>query len=123
MARRYSGSKGKSGSTKPSKYVKKTWVRYTPKEVELLILKMAKEGKSSSEIGLVLRDTYGIPRARDVVGKKILQILSEKKLISQVPEDVMALIRKEVAVRKHIDANKMDETAKRGLHLTSSKIK
>jgi len=72
MARIYSRRKGKSGSKKPIKKVLPTWVRYKAKEVELLIIKLAKEGKPLAEIGLILRDTYGIPSTRLLTNKKII---------------------------------------------------
>lgn len=123
MARMYSRKKGKSGSKKPIKKVIKPWVRYKPKEIELLIAKFAKEGKTSSQIGLYLRDTYGIPDAKVVTGKSITLILKEKNLLQKIPEDLMALIKKNISIRKHLEANKKDETANRGLILTESKIR
>jgi len=117
MARMYSRKHGKSGSKKPIKKVLPVWLRYKPNEVELLIAKFAKEGKNSSEIGILLRDTYGIPDVRTLCKKKISQILKEKNLTSEIPDDLLALIRKSVAVRKHLETNHKDETAKRGLIL------
>ena len=99
------------------------WLRYKPQEVELLIAKFAKEGKSSSELGIILRDTYGIPDVRLLCKKKISQILKEKKLAQEIPDDLLALIRRSVAVRKHLETNHKDETAKRGIILTESKVK
>ena len=52
MARMHSRKKGQSGSKKPLKKEKPTWIRYKPAEIELLIVKLAKEGKTSSEIGI-----------------------------------------------------------------------
>tara|TARA_B100001964_G_C14249344_1_gene609085 strand:+ start:89 stop:544 length:456 start_codon:yes stop_codon:yes gene_type:complete len=123
MARMYSRKHGKSGSKKPVKKTLPVWLSYKPEEVELLIAKLAKEGKSSSEIGIVLRDTYGISDVRLLCKKKIFQILEEKKIAPELPDDLMALIRKSVAVRKHLETNHIDETAKRGLILTESSIK
>ena len=123
MARRYSKKHGKSGSKKPIKKTLPVWLRYKPKEVELLIAKLAKEEKNSSEIGIILRDTYGIPDVRTLCKKKISQILKEKKIAPEVPDDLTALIRKSVEIRKHMGTNSKDETAKRGLTLTESKIK
>ena len=119
----YSRKHGKSGSKKPVKKALPVWLRYKPEEVELLIAKLAKEGKNSSEIGIVLRDTYGISDVRILCKKKIFQILEEKKIAPELPDDLMALIRKSVAVRKHLETNHTDETAKRGLILTESSIK
>ena len=83
MARRYSGKKGKSGSKKPIKKHKLTWIRYSNKEIEQLIIKLAKQGKSQSEVGMVLRDTYGVPSVRDLLKKKLHEILKENKLLPE----------------------------------------
>jgi small subunit ribosomal protein S15 len=123
MARKYSGARGKSGSTKPSKKITPTWIQHKPKEIELLIVKLAKEGKSPSAIGLQLRDTYGVPDVKVATGKSITTIMKEKSLQKEIPEDLMALIRRAVLLRKHLGENKHDMSAKRGLLLTESKIK
>lgn len=122
MARMYSRKKGKSGSKKPLKKTKKVWLRYSDKEVEQLIIKLAKQENTQSKIGIILRDTYGVPDVRNVLNKKIGKILEENKLKSQLPEDLMALIRKELTIVKHMEGNKKDMTAKRGLQLTETKI-
>jgi len=122
MARMHSRAKGKHGSTKPAKLVKPSWSPLKPKEIEMLVVKYAKEGKGQSKIGLYLRDEYGLPSVKVVTGKSVKQILSEKGLIPEIPEDVMALMRKAVLIRKHLDGNKGDMTAKRGLQLAESKI-
>ena len=118
----HSRDKGKSGSTRPSKLVKPTWIRYNEKEVIMIIEKLTKEGYKPSMIGMILRDTYGIPSVRLVTGKKITQILEEKGLKPKLPEDLVALMRKAVNIRKHMEKNKQDMSAKRGLQLTESKI-
>jgi len=51
------------------------------------------------------------------------KILEEKKLLPELPEDLMAMMRKAVIIRKHMEANKQDMTALRGLQFTESKIK
>ncbi|MFP4524266.1 MAG: 30S ribosomal protein S15 [Candidatus Woesearchaeota archaeon] len=122
MARMHSRDKGVSGSTKPSKLAAPSWLQYKPKEVELLIVKYAKEGKSPSQIGMYLRDEYGIPDVKLVTQKSIARILVDKGLAPEVPEDMMALIRKAVLLRKHLEDNRQDQSGKRGLRLTESKI-
>lgn len=119
----HSRKRGKSGSKKPLIKKKPVWVRYKPKEIEFLITKLAKEEKTTSQIGLILRDTYGIPDVKTVAGKTISNILKEKNLLPEIPEDLMALIRKLVLIRKHIDKYHKDMFALRGLQLTESKIK
>ena len=123
MARMHSRAKGKSGSSKPVKKVVPGWLKYTAKEVELLVVKYAKEEMKTSLIGLHLRDQYGIPSVKTVTGKSISQILKEKKLEPELPEDLMALIRKSVLLTKHLEMNKKDYSSKRGLQLTNSKIR
>jgi len=123
MARMHSRKRGKSGSKKPVKKVLPVWLRYEPKEVELIMAKLAKDGKNASEIGTLLRDTYGIPDVRLLFKKKISSILKEKNIAPEVPDDLTSLIRKSVGTRKHIENNRKDQTAKRGLTLTESKIK
>lgn len=122
MARIYSRGKGKAGSTKPSKTSKHTWITYGPKEIEMLIVKLAKE-KTPSQIGLFLRDSYGIPDVKAVIGKSVTEVLKEKNVLPEVPEDLMALMRTTVKIRKHLEDNKHDMTAKRGLIIAESKIK
>lgn len=122
MARMHSGSKGKSGSTKPIKKVP-SWIRYKEKEIEKLIIKSSKAGKTASEIGMILRDTYGINNIKAVAGKKITQILQSNSLLKALPEDLTALIRKYRDIKKHLEKNKLDNTTQRGLQLTESKIR
>ena len=122
MARMHSGARGKSRSTKPSNPSKPSWLTQSPKETELLVVKYAKEGKSLSQIGILLRDEYGIPSVKLITGKSVLQILTEKDLRTDIPEDLMALIKKVVLIKKHQEENKKDMTAVRGLKLTESKI-
>ena len=123
MARMYSRKKGKSGSNKPVKKLKPVWLRYGSKETEQIVIKLAKAGKTASEIGIILRDSYGIPSVRLITKKKIAQILEKDNLTPKLPYDLSALIKKEVAIMKHMDVNKKDMTAKRGLVLTDSKIR
>jgi small subunit ribosomal protein S15 len=122
MARMYSRAHGKSGSTKPTEKKAPSWMRYKPAEIEKLIIKLSKAGKTASQIGLYLRDSYGIPDVRTITNKKITKTLEENKLLREIPEDLMALMRRNIEVRKHLEKNHKDMTAKRGLEITASKI-
>jgi len=123
MARMYSRARGKSGSKRPLTKVKPTWIRLKPKEIELLVVKLAKEGNSPSKIGTILRDTYGVPSVKLLTNKKITAILEEKKISKKLPEDLLALIKRVSNLKKHLEENKKDMTALRGLQITESKIK
>jgi small subunit ribosomal protein S15 len=122
MARMHSRDKGKSGSSKPAKRVP-SWAPFKGKEVEKLVLKYAKAGKDSSEIGMILRDSYGINSVKALTEKKIGQILKENNLQPELPEDLLNLIKKLIDVKTHFEKNKQDMTSKRGVLLTSSKIR
>jgi small subunit ribosomal protein S15 len=58
-----------------------------------------------------------------VCKESISSILWKKKMLPKLPEDLTALLRRIVEIRKHIEANKKDETSKHGLTLTESKIR
>ncbi len=122
MGRMHSGKKGKSGSKRPL-VSNATWVRYQSKEVELLITKLAKEGLTSAQIGVVLRDSYGIPDIRSLINKDLTEFLREKDLLSKLPEDVVSLNKTVNSLKKHLELNKHDMNAVRGLSLAESKIK
>ena len=121
MARMYSRSKGKHGSKRPLN-PSFSWVKYTQKEIEQLIIKLAKSEKTPAQIGLILRDSYGIPDIRKLAGKKVKKILEENKIKAKIPEELTALIKSEINLEKHLGKNKHDQVAKRGLILTESKI-
>ena len=122
MARMYSKARGVSGSKKPVKKTNPPWQRYGQKEVELLIAKLAKTGKTPSQIGLFLRDAYGIPNTRIVTGKKITAVMKEKNILPKLPEDMRALVKRLLIITRHLERNSHDETGHRGLILTQSKL-
>jgi len=122
MAKMHSRDKGKSRSKKPAKKIP-SWAPYKGKEVEKLVVKFAKADKSTSEIGMILRDTYGINSVRALTDKKITGILKENKIVKELPEDLLNLIKKLIHVKTHLEKNRQDQTAKRGYQLTSSKIR
>ncbi len=123
MARMHARRHGKSRSVKPAQPKQHDWIRYDAQEVEMLIVKLAKDGKSSAEIGLILRDVYGIPDARVILGKKIGRVLKEKGLAPEIPDDLRALIRRAIRVRAHLEEHRKDVWSKRGLQLIESKIR
>ena len=118
MARMHSRKHGKHGSKKPIGRGKPEWLTYDLDEAERLIKKLDKEGKTSSQIGFILRDQYGIPDIR-CFDKKMTQI-TEKK---EVPEDIYNLMSQVVNLHRHLNENKHDSTSKRALELLESKIR
>ncbi|MBI5148489.1 30S ribosomal protein S15 [Candidatus Pacearchaeota archaeon] len=96
------------------------WLKRTEEEVEALVLKMANQGMSAEKIGLALRDTYGTPSST-ILTKKISKILKEKG-IKQQPQDLANLVKNADKLKKHLEKNKKDITARRGLQLTEANI-
>ena len=121
MAKMHSRKKGRAGSKKPIASAK--WVEYKDKEVERLVIKLRKEGLQLAGIGRLLRDQYGIPSVRQITGKTVARILEENNLLSQLPDDLLNLLKRAVSVRDHLAKNKKDYTSKHGLELLESKIR
>ncbi len=123
MARMHSRKKGKSGSKKPASKENPKWVEFSAEEITEAIVNLANSGHSPSEIGLVLRDQYGVPDIKAATGKSVQQILREKELLDEIPEDLMNLVKRSVHLREHMAENTKDYSAKRGYQLTVSKIR
>jgi len=116
--------KGKSGSTHMiSRDKHPEWSALNPREVESHIIELAKAGKSTSEIGMILRDQYAVPDIKVSTGKKLYRILEENNIKSEIPEDLRNLIGTALQLKKHLDVHKKDLKNKRNLHLTESKIR
>lgn len=103
--------------------VKPEWLEYSNEEIEELILKLKKEGNSTSMMGVILRDQYGIPDVKLITGLKITQILEKHNQGLEYPEDLMNLIRKAVNIRDHLKENPKDLHTRRGLRIVESKIR
>jgi len=99
------------------------WIMYSNEEIEEMILKFNREGKSTSEIGIILRDQYGIPKVKDVTGERITEILKRNNQAGDYPEDLMNLIRRAVNIRDHLEENPKDLHSKRGLTIIESRIR
>ncbi|MCZ3365670.1 MULTISPECIES: 30S ribosomal protein S15 [Methanobacterium] len=103
--------------------IKPEWVEYSTEEIEELILKLTKEGNSTSKIGIILRDQYGIPDVKLITGQKITKILEKHDQGLEYPEDLMNLIRRAVNIREHLEENPKDLHTRRGLRIIESKIR
>ncbi len=123
MARLHARKRGKAGSKRPSTKTPPKWVRYKKNEIEKLVIKLAKEGNSTSMIGLTLRDQFGVPSVEKITNKTISEIMKENNLYPKLPEDLFNLLEQAVNLRNHLEKNKKDYTSKRGLELLESKIR
>ncbi|HJX50361.1 hypothetical protein A3K73_08905 [Candidatus Pacearchaeota archaeon RBG_13_36_9] len=95
------------------------WLKFSEKDTEAIVVKLAKQGLTSEKIGLELRDTYGIPTTR-ITGKKIGQILRENGLYQDTT--AVNLEKKHQAIAEHLKKNKQDKRAKLALTIISARI-
>ncbi len=110
----------KKAKEKETKEVKEPKVKI---DVVKKIVELHNDGLSASKIGLVLRDEFNIYNIKKYSGKSISEILEENKLQSDIPEDLLDLLKRVVKLLKHMKSNKSDTTAKRGYQITVSKIR
>jgi small subunit ribosomal protein S15 len=123
MARLYAKRKGKSGSRRPQVKESPAWVQLKKDEIESLIVKLSGTGLASAQIGLKLRDSYGVPDVRLATGKTVVKIMKEKGVKIDIPEDVTSLMKKAVHLQTHLKANPADLSNKRSLGLVESRIR
>ena len=116
--------KGIASSSLPYKRSPPSWLMktVTPADVEQHCCKLAKKGLTPSQIGVILRDSHGIPQVKSVTGQKILRLLKKNGLAPSIPEDLYCLIKKAVSIRKHLEKNRPDKDSKFRLILIESKI-
>ena len=123
MAKMHTRRKGQAGSTKPIRTEPPKWSNTNKDEIESTIQQLATSGTSSSKIGMILRDRYGVPDVTLVTGKKIVTIMKEKNIIQKVPEDIHNIIISVLELNKHIIKNPKDVHNKRSLNNKISKIR
>ena len=123
MARMHSRKKGKSRSHKPPIRIVPRWLEMKKDDVEKIVIELAKKGYSSATIGIILRDQYGVPDVKTIVGKSITQIMKENNLYPQYPEDLINLFRRAVNLHDHLLKHKKDKVSKKGFENLVSKIR
>lgn len=99
-----------------------SWVQLSADDLTAQIVKLAKKGCHPSQIGVILRDNFGIPQVKGVTGSSILRVLKKEGLGPEIPEDLYHLIKKAVNVRKHLEKFRQDKDAKFRLILIESRI-
>eukprot|EP00741_Cyanophora_paradoxa_P001421 tig00000489_g1374.t1 len=122
MGRMHSFGKGMSSSALPYKRTPPSWLKISSGDVVDHVSKLAKKGFTPSQIGVILRDSHGIAQVRSVTGSKILRILKANGMAPDLPEDLYYLIKKAVAIRKHLERNRKDRDSKFRLILVEARI-
>jgi small subunit ribosomal protein S15 len=123
MARMHARRKGKSSSTKPFRTAKPEWLEVDRKEIVDLIVDLYNKGHTTSMIGIELRDLHGIPDVKTAIGMSMYEILKDKGVEMDYPEDLTNLMRKAVRMHRHMVENHKDVHNKRALQLTEAKIR
>lgn len=111
-----------SSSAKPYSRQAPAWFKSTPEAVIEQTIKYARKGYTPSQIGVALRDAHGVPQSSIITGSSLLRILKANGLAPEIPEDLYFLIKKAVAVRKHLETNRKDKDSKFRLILIESRI-
>ena len=122
MGRLHTHNHGKAHSTRPMESKFSSWVKQDPKEIEELVIKYAKDGNTSSQIGIKLRDQHAIPLVKPIINKTISDILDQNDLKSEIPEDLNNIVIKAVGLQKHLKSNKNDRRNIRSLELIEAKV-
>ena len=124
MARMHSGGKGQSGSTRPFISTPPKWSETDKDSIESLILKYSSEGKSTSEIGIILRDQHAVPDVKLATGERISAIIARNGMNPSYPEDMMNLMRQAQRIIDHLESgNRKDIHNRRQLELTESRLR
>ncbi|XP_047003828.1 40S ribosomal protein S13 [Schistocerca americana] len=122
MGRMHAPGKGISQSALPYRRSVPNWLKLKDEDVREQISKLARKGLTPSQIGVILRDSHGVAQVRFVSQNKILRIMKAMSLAPDLPEDLYYLIKKAVAIRKHLERNRKDKDSKFRLILVESRI-
>ena len=122
MGRMHTHNHGKAHSIRPIELKKPDWVKMEPKEIEELMIKYAKDGMTSSMIGIKLRDQHAIPLVKPIINKSISDVLKENELTPEIPEDLNNIVLKAINLQKHLKDNKSDSRNVRSLELIEAKV-
>jgi len=123
MARMHTRRKGSSRSRPPFLSTPPEWCDMSKEELEKHVLRLYGNGVPPTMIGLTLRDQYGVPSVKPILGTKLTRYLKENAEVSEIPEDLANLMRKAIGMRKHLASNKKDHHNRRWLQLTENKIR
>ena len=122
MGRMHTHNHGKAHSIRPIELKKPDWIKMESKEIEELIVKYAKDGMTSSMIGIKLRDQHAIPLVKPIINKSISDVLKENELTPEIPEDLNNIVLKAINLQKHLKDNKSDSRNIRSLELIEANV-
>jgi small subunit ribosomal protein S15 len=97
-------------------------VNHSQDEIVAGIAKLAKAGLGPSQIGLRLRDEYGVPSAKTFLGKSLTDTLADVKSGQPIPEDLHRLVERAAKLKDHLAKHHADRKNVRSLELLEAKI-
>lgn len=100
------------------KHPKPVWLKMTEEEMKKLILELS-ERNQPAQIGLILRDQYGVPTTK-VFGKKLSAYLKEAGKNEFF--EVKNIERKVDKIKEHMKNNGQDKKAKHKFQKANSKL-
>jgi len=100
-----------------------TWVNISHSDIKSIVLKLYNEdGLTASQIGIILRDEYGVPLVKPILGKTITDVLKENGVKQDMPESLDRLVKKALGLQRHLRTHNSDRRNVRSLELIESKI-
>ena len=96
----------------PEKRETPAWITLKQADVEKLVLQLHDEGNAPAKSGLILRDRYGIPKAK-LFGKRITRILAQAA--RPLPSTRLLVQEKVKKLETHLVRHKHDGSAQRSL--------
>ena len=106
---------------RPYPLTKPEWATTTQEELVAQAVQLSKTGLSAAQVGLNLRDAYGVPSARAVTGKRLGVLLRESGISPEIPDDLQALLKRIVHMQRHLETHPKDLSNQRGLSLMESR--
>lgn len=100
----------KEKKTKEPKEDKKMPERAKLEDIEAIVIDLAKKGESTSKIGIILKEKYGVEKMK-LLGKKISKILKDNKI--KYDNDLDFVNNKIKALETHYAKNHQDKRAER----------
>jgi len=113
----------RKGSQAPIRDGAPAWLGMLPREIEKKIGEMAKDGVQPAKIGLVLRDSFGVPNVKEATGKTVAEIIKAAGYAPSIPQDLTNLIHRAIHLQEHLKNNRKDLHNTRGLELIEARIR
>lgn len=120
----HTGGHGKAKSRKPLVEIGKMPEDMTVSKAQLedVIVDYAKQNMHQAQIGQMLKEKHGVKYVKQVFGKRLGEILKEKGVKNEYPQDFLDLIKKAVLMRNHLAKNHRDVYNTTRLKRVESKI-